>query len=666
MTRGLLNCLLICFLLLPTLIWAQPRLQPLPPDGSFSAAGHIAYLTDSTTTQTVSDVWQQTEQFQPVRTRIIQFNKGTPPTWLRFRIQNLTTRPQPLVLEVAHTFIDELTCYTLDQTGTVRTAYGPVGWQTPQNRRTWQHRHPLVRFTLPPASWRWVYLRTVVRNSTYTLPVRLHLEEAFWQVDQQENLFWGVSFGLFGTFALFSLIFGVLLRDRLYVSYSFYVLAFGLFVSSTAGFWLVWIDRADYGFCTAQNLNFITNAFSILGGLFFVRDYVFRMVWHKRFIRISFYAGIISISLFLTVVLLAKQLTGFYERNLPITAPLVTSCFLMATFAPLLAVGWVAFTRSVVPGATRQSARFYLLSQLPLALYTVIAILSQYNLIEYYPVIWLKGAAISIGLEFIILTISLGIRYKRVVDERRVLAEETLIQQQKATQTELQLQQQQNQALQAQLKLQQEKERIARDLHDNVGAQLSVIASSLDYVRMTHPFNGSATRLEDIGTYAREAIGSLRETIWAINREQITLDEYRLQLQQYLHRQQTLIPTSCFRLQADLSDPHSSRPAPVVWLSSEQALGLFRITQEAVQNAVKHARASQITVRIDTHADFMLHLSVEDDGVGFDTAAEHPGHYGMLNMQLRAERLGGQWSVTSAPGRGTTLSLKLISRNTEV
>ncbi len=255
-------------------------------------------------------------------------------------------------------------------------------------------------------------------------------------------------------------------------------------------------------------------------------------------------------------------------------------------------------------------------------------------------------------------------RQKQIIETS--LTAEIVQQGQQLLESQLKVQQEALRAVQSQLRLQQEKERISRDLHDNVGAQLSIIASSLDHVRMTQPFNGSATRLEDIGTYAREAIGSLRETIWAINREQITLDEYRLQLQQYLHRQQTLIPTSCFRLQANLPGSPSNRPAPVVWLSSEQALGLFRIAQEAVQNAVKHARASQITVCINTHADHELHLSVADDGVGFDPATEHPGHYGMLNMRLRAERLGGQWSVTSAPGRGTTLSLALILRNTEV
>jgi signal transduction histidine kinase len=101
-------------------------------------------------------------------------------------------------------------------------------------------------------------------------------------------------------------------------------------------------------------------------------------------------------------------------------------------------------------------------------------------------------------------------------------------------------------------------------------------------------------------------------------------------------------------------------------LNSEQALNLFRITQEAVQNAIKHAHADQISVRLETSTAGPLHLSVEDDGVGFVTQAGHPGHYGLLNMQLRAERLGGQWQVSSIPGRGTALFLSLPLKNTEI
>ena len=230
------------------------------------------------------------------------------------------------------------------------------------------------------------------------------------------------------------------------------------------------------------------------------------------------------------------------------------------------------------------------------------------------------------------------------------LTEEILVQRQQLLETQLKTQREELRATQAQLRLQQEKERIARDLHDHVGAQLSIIASSLDHVRLSGQLNGTATHLEAIGNHARDAIGSLRETIWAINREHLPLAEFAIQLQQYLNRQRQVLPDSRVKLNTHFTD--ASRP-----ITSEQALNLFRVVQESVGNALRHAHADTIEVTLRTDDTHTLRLEVTDNGVGFDQGAEHPGHYGLLNMQLRAEKLGGEWRVVSETGRGTTLML---------
>jgi PAS domain S-box-containing protein len=79
---------------------------------------------------------------------------------------------------------------------------------------------------------------------------------------------------------------------------------------------------------------------------------------------------------------------------------------------------------------------------------------------------------------------------------------------------------------------------------------------------------------------------------------------------------------------------------------------LYRIAQEAMHNAVKHARPRTIRLRLDCGAG-MVTLEVADDGTGFDTSGSFPGHLGLKSMPERAERLGGQVVVTSTPGAGT-------------
>ena len=85
---------------------------------------------------------------------------------------------------------------------------------------------------------------------------------------------------------------------------------------------------------------------------------------------------------------------------------------------------------------------------------------------------------------------------------------------------------------------------------------------------------------------------------------------------------------------------------------------LFRVLQECLSNAAKHAAAKGVQVKLAFEPDRIL-LSVRDDGKGFDPAHTPAGHYGLLNMRERAMKLGGQLIVDSAPGAGTALSFSL-------
>jgi signal transduction histidine kinase len=102
-----------------------------------------------------------------------------------------------------------------------------------------------------------------------------------------------------------------------------------------------------------------------------------------------------------------------------------------------------------------------------------------------------------------------------------------------------------------------------------------------------------------------------------------------------------------FRLDVRL-DPELQK-----WRSRQDAM-LFRLVQEALLNARKHARARRLAVAFGRE-DRAVTLSVEDDGCGFDTTSIPIGHYGLLTMRERAEVSGGILNVSSAPGRGTRI-----------
>jgi signal transduction histidine kinase len=98
--------------------------------------------------------------------------------------------------------------------------------------------------------------------------------------------------------------------------------------------------------------------------------------------------------------------------------------------------------------------------------------------------------------------------------------------------------------------------------------------------------------------------------------------------------------------------------ATVTRVPDEVETALFRVAQEALTNIVRHARASTVSLSLNTSPGAVV-LIVEDDGVGFDPESNGTGsgfdHFGLVGMRERVELAGGSWSVTSAPGRGTKI-----------
>ncbi|HVC30499.1 MAG TPA: GAF domain-containing sensor histidine kinase [Steroidobacteraceae bacterium] len=98
-------------------------------------------------------------------------------------------------------------------------------------------------------------------------------------------------------------------------------------------------------------------------------------------------------------------------------------------------------------------------------------------------------------------------------------------------------------------------------------------------------------------------------------------------------------------------------------LSPRIEVGVFRVAEEALANAAQHAHAESLRVRLSLDgglaAGGRLHLTVEDDGRGFDPAEPVGGHYGLLGMRERAHLLGGRLDLASAPGAGTRVELDL-------
>jgi len=192
--------------------------------------------------------------------------------------------------------------------------------------------------------------------------------------------------------------------------------------------------------------------------------------------------------------------------------------------------------------------------------------------------------------------------------------------------------------------------RIATDLHDDIGANLTRIAilSEVANQRFGHLLGVNDDLLPSIAEIARESVSAMSDIVWAINPTKDTLEDLTRRMQQ--HARAVLE-------QRDIALDFSARDGTsTLRLDANTRRNLYLIFKEALNNIVRHAGAS--AVRIDLKVqDSEFIVSLTDNGAGFDTARKYDGN-GLLSMKRRAADLGGRLEISSAPGEGARVELR--------
>ncbi|NNM23351.1 MAG: sensor histidine kinase [Flavobacteriaceae bacterium] len=205
--------------------------------------------------------------------------------------------------------------------------------------------------------------------------------------------------------------------------------------------------------------------------------------------------------------------------------------------------------------------------------------------------------------------------------------------------------------IETQNKLQEQRLRISRDLHDNIGSQLTFVTSSVENLKygLGEKDQKVAQKLTDIGTFTTQTIYELRDTIWAMNKSEISSEDLQARIANFIDKAGSARDEVLFNFNVahELAEGAS--------FSSVQGMNIYRIIQEAVNNALKYANASNITVNF-SKTDLNYLLRIEDDGEGFDIEEVSFGN-GINNIKKRAKDLEGNAIITSAPGKGTVVEV---------
>jgi signal transduction histidine kinase/sugar lactone lactonase YvrE len=192
--------------------------------------------------------------------------------------------------------------------------------------------------------------------------------------------------------------------------------------------------------------------------------------------------------------------------------------------------------------------------------------------------------------------------------------------------------------------------RIAADLHDDIGANLTRIAVLSEVVRRQRP--DADDRLASIAAVARESVTAMSDIVWAISPGRDGLHDLTRKMRE--HAEEVF---AAGETELTFAGPDATRD---VRLSVDMRRDIYLIFKEAINNAARHADCSRVNVGFRAEGTRLI-LSIADDGEGFDASAEGDGN-GLVSMRNRAKRLTAKFDITSRPGEGTTVRLEVPQR----
>ncbi len=197
-----------------------------------------------------------------------------------------------------------------------------------------------------------------------------------------------------------------------------------------------------------------------------------------------------------------------------------------------------------------------------------------------------------------------------------------------------------------------ERKRIAAELHDNIGTQLSYISRKTEFMNEEKSSlnEKQINSLKDITSSARRSISDLRETIWALKKENISINDLADRLKAFVHQQLEGQNEPQIHIEENIEKN--------LLFTSIESLNIFRIFQEAIHNALQHSECKNLYLAFESYNDGGWNISIRDDGKGFDVSKQYENHFGLENMMQRANETGSDFTINSKPGHGTIIALE--------
>lgn len=530
--------------------------------------------------------------------------------WVQFSYRNSHSLPVEKVLEIDNPQIDWLYIYVVDSAG-VPILVSETGDKHLFAKRPIQHRNFALPLRFLPGEAKTVLIQIDKRNSSLTFPIYLWDAQSFHEKTYNDNLWFGLFFGIIVLCLAYALMAFIFLRTALYGWYFLLVFASGLYLFTSHGFSFQYLYPEILDFNSYLRVYLIVTLFLCM------------MKFSQNFLSIPRYFPLIHktinaiLILFGTMALVSVFALDFMTRNGLWVIPVINSLSLVGGLL-LIYSGFRSYKHQPITVIIYFSAWGSLL----LSYLTMTA--GEFGIIpvEKLPV---NPVLVGSSLETFIFSVGLTYQIRKVYNERNELS--------------LTMARQQKDLLKAYVDgTEKERERISRELHDDIGSRLGSLK------RFINVSTGNSQILEEqIDILCRD----VRSMSHQLAPPTLRVTGLRQLLQQLVSE---LTEIEKIKIDVQFYDVPEN-------LSEETTHHLFRISQEALNNVVKHAHATEVDLQLFGHEQELV-LTIEDNGKGFNTDTSTKG-IGMNNIRARTESLNGSFDVSSQVGRGTSLMIRV-------
>ena len=540
--------------------------------------------------------------------------------WVTFQVSNPTPAKKEFYINLENPRLNDVTVYILSNNA-VKTTYR-FGDYFPYTARPVYENFFAFPLQFDSTETQRIFLFIRHKGNTLQVPISMVDRNRFLQSIESNYIVTGITTGvLFLTF-FFALFFYFQSKNKLFVFYAIYAFCLWGWLWSTEafGFQYIYSNLPSWANRIGPGSSVIAIVFFIACCLEFCKPYdnksraskILRVLMYLLagwgilpflpFINIS-KAG--SMSLFLSVHFLLNVGTIF---------------FLVAYLL------WVSFARNKLV--------WFYFSAVIISLSCSLALVARHSGWIDLPVT--SGTFMSIGvvIELIVMTAGITRQFYMYKEEKEAMLVEYL-RQQKAINEKILLTEE------------AERKRIARELHDDIGAGLTRVTLMSEIAKSKT--NISAKELEDIAIACRGLVSNMGEIVWSLNPENNSLAQLIGYMREELNK---LLEYSGIDYNIELPvDTNAVR------LSNEQRRNILLVTKEAVNNAVKYSKAKNIGVQASL-VDSLLSFKIEDDGIGYNEVTRKAGN-GIRNIKQRIEEMNGDLSIKSEEGKGTTIQFSV-------